>query len=158
MIYFVVFLVLAKCDAMLQDLRNNRILIQRVNPNIPNNKFLISNQQICGQANFVTNAPSPSTIKRQSRRLNALPISTKYTRPLFDFMGKQIDLRESKSLRGSKSFPLDRRPLNQFRITSRTIPLQRQNEIFTMTQRLKAFGSTRNSFISPGTRNAGIDA
>ena len=157
MIYLLLCLVLASCDAMFQARRTNRILIQRINPNAQSNQFLSSNQQTCGQANFVSNVPlTPGFIQRRNG-LNSLPLSAKYTSPVIDYMGKPIVSRESKSLKNGNSFQTRQFSSKQFPMFSQNLSLQRSNDIVTMTNRLKALSSTRNTFIPFGTRNAGIN-
>ena len=157
MIYLLLCLMLASCDAMFQARRTNRILIQRINPNAQSNQFLNSNRQTCGQANFVSNVPIPSGFIQRRNGLNSLPLSTKYTSPLIDFTGKPIVSRESKSLKNGNPFQINQFSSRQFPFSSPNLSLQRSNDIVTMTNRLKALSSTRNTFIPFGTRNAGIN-
>ena len=182
MIYLVLFLVFTTCNGMFRDQQRSRILINRVNPSSQNNRVLFTNQQhICGSSNIVPD--STLGFKQTRNKLTSLPISTKYTRPLFDFMGRPMFLRESKSLSDSQEIGFGPLPSSRFQTTAQNRPqtitsqssfqnfqnrninrnfkqnrnrLRRPNDILTRTQRLKSLTSTRNSIISAGTRNAGI--
>ena len=181
MIYLVLFLVFTTCNGMFRDQQRSRILISRVNPSSQNNRFLFTNQQICGSSNTIPDSTLSS--KQNRNKLASLPISTKYTRPLFDFMGRPMFLRESKSLSNIQEIRFDQLQSSRFKTIAQNRPqtiasqssfqnfqnrlinqnfkqnrnrLRRPNDILTRTQRLKGLTSTRNSIISAGTLNAGM--
>ena len=183
MIYVLLFLVFTTCNGMFRSQQEKQIIIQRGNSNQQGNSFITNNQRTCNQNNAVQNSPIIKLGLTQTQNsLSSLPISSKYTRPLFDFMGRPILTRESKVLRKNKSLRLNQNLPGQFPNVNRNRPFIRRtqqsftnfpnpflsqgfrndakrvrqpSDILRRTQRLKSRGATRTSIISSGARNAG---